>query len=58
MAVQGACVAGILLMGVARIELGAHWPTDVIGGYLLAILMLIPMVALHRRLEARASAAI
>jgi undecaprenyl-diphosphatase len=48
---QMACVAVIAMMGISRIELGAHWPTDVAGGYLVAGLMLMPLIALHGRLE-------
>ncbi|MGI5828494.1 MAG: phosphatase PAP2 family protein [Patescibacteria group bacterium] len=35
------CVLLILLVGVARISLGAHWFIDVIGGYLLGFAWLI-----------------
>ena len=47
--VQAVCAVGIVMMGVSRIELGAHWPTDVLGGYLVAGLMLVPLMSLHRR---------
>jgi len=46
---QAGCLAVIALMGVARMELGAHWPTDVLGGYLIAALVLAPLISLHRR---------
>jgi undecaprenyl-diphosphatase len=56
LAVQAVCVAGMVMMGLSRIELGAHWPTDVLGGYLIAGLLLIPLISLDRSLHHRASA--
>jgi undecaprenyl-diphosphatase len=53
LAVQALCVAIMLLMGISRLELGAHWPTDVLGGYLVAALFMTPFVLIHRRLEPR-----
>jgi undecaprenyl-diphosphatase len=53
--IQAACVALIAMMGISRIELGAHWPTDVLAGYLVAGLMLMPLMMLHTRLEAARS---
>ena len=47
--VQGCLAIVIVLMGYARVELGAHWPTDVLGGYAIALLVLGAMVWLHRR---------
>lgn len=47
--VQVFCLVVIALMGIARMELGAHWPTDVLGGYLIAALVLGPLIWLHRR---------
>lgn len=42
---QAGCVACIGLMGVARMVVGAHWPTDVLGAYLLAALLLVPLIS-------------
>ena len=47
--VQGSLAMVIVLMGYARVELGAHWPTDVLGGYCISLLVLTAMVWLHRR---------
>ena len=47
--VQGSLAVIIVLMGYSRVELGAHWPTDVLGGYAIALLVLGAMVWLHRR---------
>ena len=45
---QAVCVLWILLMGLARMALGAHWPTDVLGGYLIGAFLLLPIVFVLR----------
>lgn len=52
--VQGGLALVIVLMGYARVELGEHWPTDVLGGYAIGLLVLSAVIWLHRRLDARA----
>jgi undecaprenyl-diphosphatase len=39
-----ALVVFIASMGFSRIYLGDHWPTDVFGGFMLGVLVLIPVL--------------
>ena len=47
--IQAASAAVILLAGWARVYVGAHWPSDVIGGYLWGAVALAAVVAVSRR---------
>lgn len=51
--VQGGLALVIVLMGYARVELGAHWFTDVLGGYAIGLLVLGAMIWLHRQWKSR-----
>ncbi len=53
--VQGSLAIVIVIMGYSRVELGARWPTDVLGGYAIGLLVLSAMVWLHRRWVNRAT---
>lgn len=47
-----AAVIPSVLMGLARIAVGEHWPTDVLGGYLLGGVAVAAVIALPPRLTA------
>jgi undecaprenyl-diphosphatase len=43
----------IALIGVSRVYLGAHWPSDVVGAYLAGGLWLMVMIEIYRRYKSR-----
>jgi undecaprenyl-diphosphatase len=45
---QSVCIAMIGLMGLQRVYVGAHWPTDVLAAYLWGAVVLLPLIAIHR----------
>lgn len=49
LALQGFCLFVMLGMGPARVYTGAHWPSDVLGGYVLSALYLALVLRYYRR---------
>jgi len=46
-------LAGAVLMGIARIGVGIHWPTDIVGGFLVGIIAFVIAQTLLSRLPER-----
>ena len=51
--VAAALAVVILLNGFANVYEGVHWPSDVVGGYLWAAVLLVPALAGARVLKSR-----
>jgi undecaprenyl-diphosphatase len=50
-----ALVALILLTGISRVYLGVHWPSDIVGGYLIGGVFLTALIWFHRAWKAHHS---
>jgi undecaprenyl-diphosphatase len=56
MAVQAFCVFIVPAVALARMWIGAHWPTDTLGAYIYSSLFLIPALVWLERRPARVTA--
>jgi membrane-associated phospholipid phosphatase len=54
--ITGGILLLILLIGCSRIYIGAHWPSDVLGGFALGGAYCLLAVAVYERIERRADA--
>jgi len=49
--VRALCLWVVLTVGFGRLWYGAHWPTDVLGGYALGVMLLFPLLWAYRAVE-------
>ncbi|MDA1271253.1 MAG: phosphatase PAP2 family protein [Chloroflexi bacterium] len=54
--IQAAIVLFVLAMGAARVYMGVHWPSDVIGSYAFGVMVLVGLVALHNGVARKTAA--
>jgi undecaprenyl-diphosphatase len=52
-AARAAALAMIVLTGLARVRVGAHWPSDVLGGFLWGLLLLTVIALASDRVASR-----
>ncbi len=48
LSLQALCVVIIVLVGVERVYVGHHWPSDVLGGFYMGGLIVAGLIGLHQ----------
>jgi undecaprenyl-diphosphatase len=47
LSIWAAAVFASLMIGISRVYLGVHWPTDVIGGWTIAVAWLVTLLGFY-----------